>query len=104
MILIGVIAVVIGVLLETRYESARDFETANWIDFRHHVMHHPKICPVTKKGMEQLYNNSHPSIWKLVFSWGPLSRKRYFSEGHIEIFFSRYDDNPTLDSTRATSK
>lgn len=92
MILIGVVAVVLLVLIETRYEAARDFETANWIDFRHYVMFHRSICHATKKAMEQLYNNARPSIWKLVFSIKPLSRKHYFSEGHIEIFFSRYDE------------
>lgn len=91
-ILLGTLAVVLIVFLETRYELARDFQTANWIEFRHCVMFHPSICPVSKKAMERLYNNTRPSIWKLLFCMKPLSRKQYFSPGHIEIFFSKYDD------------
>lgn len=86
LIIIGILVIIAGVYLETRWKAARDFSAANWTQlYCTHLVHLPMENRVV---VSTRYKKAAPGMVQLTLSRKRLQQHHWFTPQEITTFFT----------------
>lgn len=75
-----------------------EFRKYNRLDFQLCLLDSSKLDKTTKEALLRMYLLKEPSYTRLFFTGITLSRKRYYSQDDIELYFTPFEEHPTLNT------